>query len=238
MQLKVMPRMPFGWLIESASLGPVRLHTRALLRHARHWAVCGTAYQLLAGQPDGLLKREHQRLIGGSHSSLRSSLRSKDWSAPLAIRGCNGGTVPAFGAWLREFFAAENALIIDAGPVTAFAERGFSCGQRTAAAAIRQRAFPSGAETTANPRFRWGDAGWVVPPPEDRRWFWSRVPLRLLPKRLLRVRALMLRRRWQSGKWTVIDGPRLLFYWPRPYIVLVLMLPALLGGAIALIGFG
>ena len=40
-------------------------------------------------------------------------------------------------------------------------------------------------------------------------------------------------RNWQSGRWTLINGRRLLFYRPRLYIALVLALPALLGAIIA-----
>ena len=40
-------------------------------------------------------------------------------------------------------------------------------------------------------------------------------------------------RRWRSGRWTLIDCRRLLYYRPRPYIALVLALPALLGASAA-----
>ena len=40
-------------------------------------------------------------------------------------------------------------------------------------------------------------------------------------------------RRWRSGRWTLIDGRRLLYYRPRPYIALVLALPALVGASVA-----
>ena len=53
------------------------------------------------------------------------------------------------------------------------------------------------------------------------------------PKGNVGARAQTPARRWRSGRWTLVDCRRLLYYRPRPYIALVLALPALLGASVA-----
>ena len=177
-----------------------------------------------------LLKREHERAIWRIAQFVEEQPAIKGLVSSSWLYGVATGEQSPHLAWLREFFAAENALIIDAGPVTAFAERGFLVGNE-----LRRQQYASGvfrpretivlwrrtdmlAWARRHPEYADGSGKRAAPPP---------------PEAIVRVRAPTPRRRWQSGKWTVIDGRRLLFYRPRPYIVLVLMLPALLGAAIA-----
>jgi hypothetical protein len=226
----VMRRMPFTWLLKAhpfdlfgfiselcfgmRGVGPF------VEPHINYWR----ASQMV------LLKREHQRAIWRIAQFVEERPEIKGLVSSSWLYGVETGEQSPHLAWLREFFAAENARIIDAGPVTAFAERGFLVGNE-----LRRQQYESGvfrpretivlwrradmlAWARRHPEYADGSGKRAAPPP---------------PEAIARVRAPTPGRRWQSGRWTVIDGRRLLFYRPRQYIARVLVLPALLGAGIA-----
>ena len=214
--------------VESASVRPGRLPAGTLLRYARRWAGCDAAYQLLAGQSDVPPKREHDRAIWRIAQFVEERARDQGTGHSSWLFGVETGEQSPHLGWLREFFAAENARIIDAGP--ALADAGFLVGNE-----LRRQLYASGVFRPRETIVLWSRAdmlAWAHRHPElaDGAGDARRSPA---PKGDVGARAQTPARRWRSGRWTLIDCRRLLYYRPRLYIALVLALPALLGASVA-----
>ena len=124
----VMPRMPFTWLLKAHPLdlfgfvdqlcSSMRGVGPFVEPHINYWR----ANQMV------LLKREHERAIWRIAQFVEEQPTIKGLVSSSWLYGVEPGEQSPHLSWLREFFASKNALIIDAGPVTAFAERGFLVG--------------------------------------------------------------------------------------------------------------
>jgi hypothetical protein len=225
----VIRRMPFSWLLKAhpfdmsgfvrelgfgmRGVGPV------VEPHINYWR----ANRMF------LLKREHERAIWRIAQFVEQQPAIKGLVTSSWLYAVETGKESPHLGWLREFYADENARIIDAGP--ALEERGFLAGSEP-----RRLLYASGVFRPRETIVLWPRAdmlawarrhpeladgagkGTASPPPEGAAGG-ARTPTPA--------------RRWQSGRWTLIDGRRLLYYRPRSYFMSVLVLPALLGASIA-----
>jgi hypothetical protein len=221
-------RMPFAWLLKAhpfdlpgflrelcfgmRGVGPF------VMPHINYWR----ANQLF------LRKREHDRAIWriAQFVEEQPAIKGVAYSSWLfAVENREGA--PHLG-WMREFFAAENARIIDAGP--ALEDAGFLVGSEQ-----RQQLYTSGVFRPRETIVLWSRAdilAWAHRHPEFADDIGDRAARPAL-EAALSAHAQTPGRRWRSGRWTLIDGRRLLYYRPRPYIALALALPALLGASVA-----
>lgn len=224
----VKPRMPFAWLLKAHPF-----HLPGFLKelwfgmrgigpyvepHINYWR----ANQIV------LLKREHERSIWRIAQFVEEQPAIRGLMTSSWLYGVATGEESPHLAWLRAFYADDNAQIIDAGP--ALEDAGFLVGNER-----RRQLYAEG-------RFR----------PRETIVLWSRKDMlgwarrhaeladgagELIaspaPKGEGRARPPTSPRRWQSGSLTLIDGRRMLYYSPRSYITLTLLLPALLGASIA-----
>ena len=226
----VMPRMPCTWLLKAHPMdlsGFIRELCFGMRGvgpfvepHINYWR----ANQMV------LLKREHERAIWRIAQFVEERPAIKGLVGSSWLYGVATGEQSPHLSWLREFFAAENAQFIDAGPVAAFVERGFLVGNE-----LRRQQYDSGVFRPRETILLWPRAdmlAWARRHPELADGADQRA-VSPAPKPTARAPARTRARRWQSGRWTLIDCGRLLFYRPRRYILGVLVLPALLGAGIA-----
>jgi hypothetical protein len=218
-------RIPFSWLLKAhpfdlpgflrelcfgmRGVGPV------VMPHINYWRA--DQVFLRRREHDRAMCRiaqfveEHPEIKGVAYSSWLFAVETGDESPHLS--------------WLREFFAAENARIIDAGP--ALAEAGFLVGSER-----RQQLYASGVFRPRETIVLWSRANvlaWAHRPPGFTASIGDRPPV----EAIVGARSATPARRWRSGRLTLIDGRRLLYYRPRPYIAVAMALPALLGASIA-----
>ena len=208
----VIRRMPFAWLLKahpfdlSGFIGTLCFGMRGVgpmvEPHINWWR----ANQML------LTKREHERSIWRIAQFVEERPEIKGLVSSSWLYGVETGDQSPHLAWLREFYAAENARIIDAGPVVD-ARKGASlsatsCGGSNTSAASFAHARQSccGLVRTCWP----GRAATPNLPTEPAERAASPAP-----KPIAGAPARPPARRWQSGRWTLIDGRRLLFYRPR-----------------------
>jgi hypothetical protein len=224
----VLPRMPLSWLLKvhpfdlSGFLGELCFGMRGVgpfvEPHINYWR----ASRLL------LLRREHERSIWRIAQFIKVQPAIKGLVTSSWLYAVETGEDSAHLGWLREFFASENARIIDAGP--ALVESGFLVGNER-----RQQRYASGVFRPREAIVLWPRKdvlAWARRHPELADGAGARAASRL-SKSTAVVRAGTPRRRWQSGRWALVDGRRLLHYKPRQYIALILAVPALLGAIIA-----
>jgi hypothetical protein len=221
-------RMPFSWLLKAhpfdlpGFLREVCFGMRGVgplvMPHINYWRV----NRLF------LRKRDHDRAIWRIAQFVEDqpAIKGVAYSSWLfAVE--NREASPHIG-WMREFFAAENAQIIDAGP--ALADAGFLVGDER-----RRQLYASGVFRPRETILLWSRAdvlAWAHRHPELADDVGDRAARPALES-AVGARAQTPARRWRSGRWTLIDGRRLLYYRPRLYIALVLALPALLGSSAA-----
>lgn len=226
----VMPRMPFAWLLKAhpfdlpGFIGALCVGMRGVgpmvEPHINWWRT----NQML------LTKREHERSIWRIAQFVEEQPEIKGLVSSSWLYGVETGDQSPHLAWLREFYAAENARIIDAGPVVDAAERGFLVGNE-----LRLKQYVSGVFRPRETIVLWSRAdmlAWASRHPELADGAAKRA-VSPAPKAMAGAPARAPARHWRSGKWTLIDCRRLLFYRPRVYIARVLALPALLGAGIA-----
>ena len=173
-------------------------------------------------------KREHELAIWRITQFVEEQPAIKGLVTSSWLYGLATGEESAHLGWLREFYAAENARIIDAGP--ALADAGFLVGSER-----RRQLYVSGVFRPRETIVLWPRAdmlAWARRHPELAGGAGRRAASPA-PKASCGARTRTPARRWQSGRWTLIDGRRLLYYRPRRYIARVLVLPALLGACIA-----
>jgi hypothetical protein len=221
-------RMPFSWLLKAhpfdlpgflrelcsgmRGVGPV------VMPHINYWR----ANQMF------LRKREHDRAIWRIAQFVEEQRAIKGVAYSSWLFAVETGEESPHLGWLREFFAAENARIIDAGP--ALTDAGFLVGNER-----RRQLYASGVFRPRETIVLWSRAdilAWAHRHPEFADGVGDRAACPA-PKGAVGARAQTPARRSRSGKWTLIDCRRLLHYRPRPYIALVLALPALLGASVA-----
>jgi hypothetical protein len=176
--------------------------------------------------PMFLTRREHERAIWRIARFVEErpaikGLITSSWLYAVETREES----PHLG-WLRDFYANENAKILDAGP--ALPDAGFLVGSER-----RRQQFASGLYRPRETIVLWSRAdllAWARRHPE----LADGGPVAIRgQKDTASPRAEPPARRWKSGEWTLIDCRRLLYYRPRQYIALVLALPAVLGLCIA-----
>lgn len=221
-------RVPFSWLLKAhpfdlpeflleLSFG---MHGVApvVMPHISYWR----ANQLF------LRKREHDRALRRIAQFIEERPAIKGVAYLSWLFAVETGEESPHLAWLREFFAGENARLIDAGP--ALGEAGFLVGSEQ-----RQQRYASGAFRPRETIVLWSRSNllaWAHHHPELADSVGDRAAFTAL-EGAMSSRSQVRPRRWRSGRWTLIDGRRLLYYRPRPYIALVLALPALLGAVAA-----
>ena len=224
----VIDRMPFAWLLKAhpfdlpgflrelcfgmRGVGPM------VEPHFNWWRASRIV----------LLKREHDRAMWRIAQFVEDCPAIKGVACSSWLFAVETGEESPHLSWVREFFAAENARIIDAGP--ALVERGFLVGNER-----RRRLYESGLLRPRETIVLWSRANmlaWARRHPELADGAAKRAASPA-PKTTGAAPARTPARRWRSGRWTLIDGRRLLYYRPRPYIALVLALPATLGGSVA-----
>jgi hypothetical protein len=131
--------------------------------------------------------------------------------------------------WLRDFFVDRNAYVVDLGP--ALVESGFLVGSEK-----RRRLYGEGVLRPRDALILWRRADimeWisrVLPHPEVGRPY---LPQHMRPSQPLTKQKLIAHRILRSGQYTLIDCKPLLFYKPRRYVVMILLLPALYGALLA-----
>ena len=221
-------RMPFAWLLKAhpfdlpgflrelcfgmRGVGPV------VMPHINYWR----ANQMF------LRKREHDRAIWRIAQFVEEQPAIKGVAYSSWLFAVETGEKSPHLGWLREFFAGENARIIDAGP--ALADAGFLLGNER-----RRQLYASGVFRPRETIVLWSRAdmlAWAHRHPELADGVGDRAACPA-PKGAAGARAQTPARHWRSGRWTLIDCRRLLYYRPRPYIALVLALPAVLGASVA-----
>ncbi len=226
----VIRRMPFAWLLKahpfdlSGFIGALCFGMRGVgpmvEPHINWWR----ANQMF------LTKREHERSIWRIAQFVEERPEIKGLVSSSWLYGVETGDQSPHLAWLREIYAAEKARIIDAGPVVDAEERGFLVGNE-----LRRKQYVSGVFRPRETIVLWSRAdmlAWARRHPELADGAAKRAAP-TAPKPIAGARAWPPARRWRSGRWTLIDGRRLLFYRPRLYITGVLLLPALLGAGVA-----
>ena len=175
-----------------------------------------------------LLKREHDRAMWRIAQFVEDRPAIKGVACSSWLFSVETGEESPHLSWVREFFAAENARIVDAGP--ALVERGFLIGNER-----RRRLYESGLFRPRETIVLWSRAdmlAWAHRHPEFADGVGDRAARRA-PKGDVGADAKTPARRWRSGNWTLIDCRRLLYYRPRRYIALVIAVPALLGASVA-----
>ncbi len=221
-------RMPLAWLLKAhpfdlagflrelcfgmRGVGPV------VMPHVNYWR----SNQMF------LRKREHDRAIWRIAQFVNDEPAIKGVAYSSWLFAVETGEESPHLGWLREFFAVENARIIDAGP--ALTDAGFLVGNER-----RRQLYASGVFRPREAIVLWSRAdmlAWAHRHPELADGVGDRA-VRLAPEGDVGARAQTPARRWRSGRCTLIDCRRLLYYRPRPYIALVLALPALLGASVA-----
>ena len=135
----VIRRMPFAWLLKahpfdlSGFIGTLCFGMRGVgpmvEPHINWWR----ANQML------LTKREHERSIWRIAQFVEERPEIKGLVSSSWLYGVETGDQSPHLAWLREFYAAEKARIIDAGPVVDAEERGFLVGNE-----LRRKQYVSG----------------------------------------------------------------------------------------------
>lgn len=221
-------RMPLAWLLKAHPLDVPGFLSEVCFRmrgvapvvepHINYWR----ANQVV------LLKREHERSIWRIAQFIKAQPAVKGLMTSSWLYSVETGEESPHLAWLREFYASQNARIIDAGP--AREDAGFLVGSER-----RRELYARGLFHPRETIVLWPRAdilAWASRRPEladgaDER---ARPPT---AKAAEGLRAKAPARRFRSGRWTLIDCRRMLYYRPRPYIALVLALPALVGGIVA-----
>jgi hypothetical protein len=222
-------RMPFAWLLKAhpfdlpGFLRELCFGMRGIrpivMPHFNYWR----ANQMF------LRKREHDRAIWRIAQFVEEQPAIKGVAYSSWLFAVETGEESPHLSWLREFFAAENARIIDAGP--ALADAGFLVGNER-----RQQLYASGVFRPRETIVLWSRADILAWANRHREFADGGGGGRAACSALgdaVGARAQTPARRWRSGRWTLIDGRRLLYYRPRPYMALVLALPALLGASVA-----
>jgi hypothetical protein len=221
-------RLPFAWLLKAHPLDlpgflwelcfGIRGVEPIVNPHFNYWR----ANQMF------LRKRDHDRAIWRIAQFVNARREIKGLACSSWLFAVETGKESPHLAWLREFFAAENARIIDAGP--ALSDRGFLVGNER-----RRQLYANGVFRPRETIVLWSRAdivSWAHRHPE----FAEELSVRTASSALKDAggaRAQTPTRRWRSGRWTLIDCRRLLYYRPRPYIALVLALPAVFGASAA-----
>ena len=206
-------RVPFSWLLKAhpfdlpgflfelcfgmRGVGPV------VMPHINYWR----ANQLF------LRKREHDRAIWRIAQFVEEQPAIKGVAYSSWLFAVETGEKSPHLGWLREFFAAENAQIIDAGP--ALVDAGFLVGNER-----RRQLYASGVFHPRETIVLWSRAdilAWAHRHPELADNLGDRAACPALEV-AVGARSPTRARRWRSGRWTLVDGRRLLHYRPRPYI--------------------
>jgi hypothetical protein len=131
--------------------------------------------------------------------------------------------------WLRDFFVDRNAYVVDLGP--ALVESGFLVGSEK-----RRRLYSEGVLHPREALILWRRADimeWISSDLPHREVARPSLPQRMRASQPLTKQKLIAHRILRSGQYTLIDCKRLLFYKPRRYVVMILLLPALCGALLA-----
>lgn len=215
-------RMPRAWLLKvhpfdvCGFLRELCFHMRGIgpmvVPHLNYWRA----------NPMFMLKGEQELAVCRIAQFVERHPEIRGLVASSWLYGTEVGEGFPHLAWIRDFFASEKTRIIDSGP--ALPDAGFMVGS-----ARRRQNYSSGI-------FRPREA--IVLWPRQELLAWARnhretvdgasEPAATSADAAPRARPSAPSWRWRSGRWTLIDGRRLLFYWPRSYIALVFLLPALL----------
>lgn len=223
----VVRRMPIAWLLKAHPLdlprvlGALRFGLGGMgpvvEPHINYWR----ASQIV------LLKREHNRALWRIAEFVQGHPEIKGLITSSWLYGLETAENSPHLGWLRDFYALENATIVDAGP--ALTDAGFLVGNER-----RKEQYASGTFRPRETIILWARENmlnWarhhteLADDPTDRAISPALDPL-------VGTVAPVPIRRWRSGRWTVLDCRRLLYYNPRRYIVIILALPALLGAAL------
>jgi hypothetical protein len=159
--------------------------------------------------------REQERSLQRIARSMAADSRIKGFISSSWVYGAAVGDVTPHLAWLRDFFAANNAYIADAGP--ALEDAGFLLGSEKRRVLHAEGQFAP-RETLVLWRrqamLEWAARGELS-------------ALNVAPNRPQPRGPGALRPQFQSGHVTVLDCRRMLYYKPRRYIAIVLAAPAL-----------
>jgi hypothetical protein len=221
-------RMPLTWLLKAHPFDLPGFLRELCFGMRGVWPVVMPHINYWRANQMFLRKREHDRAIWRIAQFVAEQPAIKGVAYSSWLFGVETGEESPHLRWLREFFAAENARIIDAGP--ALADAGFLVGNER-----RRQLYANGVFRPRETIVLWSRAdilAWAHRHPEFADGVGVRAACPAL-KGAGGAHAQTPTRRWRSGRWTLIDCRRLLYYRPRPYIALVLALPALLGASAA-----
>jgi hypothetical protein len=218
-------RMPRAWLLKVhpielpglireitsgfGGLGPV------VMPHINYWR----------SNPLFILHGEQQRALWRIAKSIEYEYHIKGLIASSWLYSLTVGEIFPYLAWVRDFFIEHNAYVVDAGP--ALADAGFLVGSKK-----RQRLYSEGNFHPRETLVLWRRADMLA---------WANRSLKLreparpvsgpsnvrttgCPHHLSNLDANITTKLKQ---YTLIDCKRLLYYKPRRYIMIVLLLPAL-----------
>lgn len=220
-------RMPLAWMLKAHPLdvpgflrevcfGMRGVHP-VVEPHINYWR----ANQIV------LLKREHERAIWRIAEFVEQQPAIKGLITSSWLYAVETGEESPHLSWLREFYAGENARIIDAGP--ALEDAGFLVGNER-----RRQLYAKGLFRPRETIVLWARAdmlAWARRHPELADGAGGRAAA--CTSKGIGARSRAPTHRWRSGAWTLIDRRRQLYYHPRQYIALVLVLPALVGAMVA-----
>jgi hypothetical protein len=225
-------KMPRAWLLKAhpielpglvreivygmGGFGPV------VIPHVNYWR----------RDPIIISSREHKRALLRIGKCIERDRRIKGLvSSSWLYCDTVGKHFPHMG-WLRDFFVDHNAYVVDLGP--ALVDSGFLIGNEK-----RRRLYAEGEFHPRETLILWRRAeimawmrSYLAQGAESRPHKVPPLDVRA-PERSPTKRKPIMRRMLRSGRLTLIDCKRLLWYKPRTYIAIVLLLPALCAAILA-----
>jgi hypothetical protein len=228
-------RMPRAWLLKVhpielpglireisagfGGLGPV------VMPHVNYWR----------SNPLFILQGEQQRALRRIAKSIEHEYHIRGLIASSWLYALEVGELFPYLAWVRDFFIEHHAYVVDAGP--ALVDAGFLVGSKQ-----RQRLYAEGKFHPRETLVLWRRAdmlAWANSCPQVQESVCpvNRTPNTTTIRHPLSAPNSDASKKTQTRQYTLIDCKRLLYYRPRRYIVMILLLPALCAAILSGAGF-
>jgi hypothetical protein len=218
-------KMPRAWLLKIHPIALLGLIHEIWSRFGGFGPVAMPHVNYWRANPSFILRREQERALWRITKSIEYQNDIKGMIASSWLYSPNlAESVPHLG-WVREFFIAHNAYIVDAGP--ALEDAGFLVGSEK-----RRRLYADGGFRPRETLVLWHRADMLAwankcrdlhePASPRNRPSNTRATRHTHPHQNSNVN-----RTTKSKQYTLIDCRRLLYYRPRCYVFAILLLPAL-----------